>query len=136
MTLEINDTKTIENICNQFSDYYPFLRIEFYNKPHKYGEASFDQHLLPHNKVINEIRKQHKNGVLKIHPWHKTGAVEQKFKKLYDLHVQIFRRQGDRWIQTAGTDELSLKEQNKIAFNAAQEILHGRDHPFEREKPL
>ncbi|TAN21092.1 MAG: hypothetical protein EPN37_00735 [Chitinophagaceae bacterium] len=136
MILEVNDTKTIEDIRKEFSDYYPFLRIEFYDEPHKYGEASSDKHLLPHNKAINEIRKRHECGMLEIYSWHKTGTVEQEFKRLYGLNVQIFRRQGDRWIQTAGTDELSLEEQNEIAYNATQEILHGRDNRIEREKPL
>ena len=136
MILEVNDTKTIEDIRKEFSEYYPFLSIEFYDEPHKSGEISSYKHLLPHNKTIRDIRRKHNPGMLEIHSWHKTGIVEQEFKRLYGLNVQILRRQGDAWIQTAGTDELSLEEQNEIGRNATQDVLHGTDRSFEKEKPL
>ncbi|HWC53906.1 MAG TPA: hypothetical protein VG676_10010 [Chitinophagaceae bacterium] len=136
MILEVNDTKTIEDIRKEFSEYYPFLSIEFYDEPHKSGETSSYKHLLPHNKTIRDIRRKHNPGMLEIHSWHKTGIVEQEFKRLYGLNVQILRRQGDAWIQTAGTDELSLEEQNEIGRNATQDVLHGTDRSFEKEKPL
>lgn len=136
MIMEINDTKTIEDIRREFSAYYPFLSIEFYDEPHLVGEASSFKHLLPHNKTIREIRKRHNPGMLEIHSWHKTGNVEREFKKLFVLNIQILRRQGNAWIQTVGTDELTLEEQNEIGRNATQDVSQNIDHPIEIEKPL
>lgn len=136
MILEIDGTKKIEDIRKEFSTFYPFLSIEFFDKPHQVGEITSDKHLLPHNKTIQDIRKRHNPGMLEIHSWHKTGIVEQEFKKLYGLNVQILRRQGDIWIQTAGTDELTLEEQNEIGRNATQDMLHGTDRSFEKVKSL
>ena len=86
--------------------------------------------------MIGEIRKQHNPGMIEIHSWRKTGMVEQELRKRFGLHVQIMRKHGDSWIQTAGTDELTLEEQNEIGQNATQDILHGTDRTFEQGKPL
>lgn len=136
MKLEVTDKKNIEDIRRLFSDYYPFLKIEFYDEQHKYEEASNSKHLLPHDKIIGDIRKKHKDGIIRIYSWQKTGDIEQKFRRLYDLNVQIFRRQDDRWIQTAGSDGLTLGEQNEIGYKETEKVLHGRENPIETEKRL
>lgn len=136
MIIEINDTKTIAEIRNEFSEYYPYLCIEFYDIPHGVQEITSYKHQYPHDKTIGQIRKKHNPGMLEIYSRHKTGMIEQEFQKLYGLNVQILRRQGNAWIQTAGTDELTLEEQNEIGRHATQETLHGTDRVFENEKRL
>jgi hypothetical protein len=136
MIIEIDDTKTIEMVIKEFSGYYPFLKIEFFDAPHGWQQASSFNYLLPKDKKIGEIRKKHTPGVVEIHSWHKTGSVEQVFKKKIGLNIQVFRRQGSEWIQTVGTDELTLEQQNEIAQHATQELLHGTDRTFENEKPV
>ena len=74
--------------------------------------------------------------MLIIHSWHKVGDIEQKLRKLYSLNIQIFYHQGDRWIQTAGTDDITLSEQNEVGRKVTENMLHGRENPIEREKRL
>ncbi len=136
MILEINDAKTIADIREEFTKAYPFLCIEFYDAPHDVGETTSGRHLLPHEKMIGEVRRQQAPGLLEIYPQYKTGDVEQNFKMLHGLHVQIFRRRGDSWIQTAGTDELTLEEQNEIGYSATLEILQSESNHFKSEKLL
>ncbi|SRR5579871_92257 len=125
MIIEINDINTIGEVCRIFSEQYPFLKIEFFDEAHHWQEASSLKHLLPHNRTIAEVRKRHNSGAIEIHSWEKTGRVEQQFRELFGLNVQIFRRQIDGWVQTVGTDELVLEEQNKIGENATLDIFHG-----------
>jgi len=40
MHIEINDNTSFRHIQEKFSDYYPYLQIEFYKKSHKKYEAS------------------------------------------------------------------------------------------------
>lgn len=136
MTLEITDKKTIEDIRQSFSDIFPFLKIEFYDEQHKYEEASHKKHMLPHDKMIGDIRKKQKSGILKIYAWQRTGDVERKFKQAYGLNIQIFYRQGDRWIQTVGSDGMTLEEHNEIGYKVTEKLLHGREDPIEKEKRL
>ncbi len=118
MTIEVTDNMTIETLRKLFSDRYPFLTIEFYAAPHRWQEESSFEHLLSHHKTIGEIRTIHHPGALEIHSWQKTGAVEQAFSKKLGLNMQVFRHQGGHWVQTAGTDALTLEEQNEIGKKA------------------
>jgi hypothetical protein len=136
MIIEIDDTKTIEEVAKSFCQNFPFLKIEFYDEAHHWQEQSSRKHMLPHYKTIGEVRKRHNPGAMEIHNWQKAGTVEQQFRKLFDLNVQLFRQEGDMWVQTAGTDELTIEEQNEIGRNASQDLLHGTDRKFEEEKHL
>jgi hypothetical protein len=75
MIIEIDDTKTIEEVSQAFSEFYPFLKIEFYDEPHHWQEKSSRKHLLHHDNKIAEIRERHHPGALEIHSWQKTGTV-------------------------------------------------------------
>ena len=59
MIIEIDDTKTIEAVSKEFTDCYPFLKIEFFDAPHGWQQASSFNYLLPPDKKIGEIRKKH-----------------------------------------------------------------------------
>jgi hypothetical protein len=133
MIVEINDTKTLSAIATEFSAYYPFLKIEFYDEPHRWQQESARKHLLPYDKTIGEIRKKHNPGAMEIHSWNKTGVVEQKFAKGFGLNVQIFRLQGDVWVQTVGTDEITLEEQNEIGRKTTVDLLHVADSKTEKD---
>ena len=136
MIIEIDDTKTIDDIQEKFNDFFPFLKMEFYKHPHHWSESSEEKEMFSNNEKIGEIRKNHLHGTLEIHSWQKTGAVEQEFRKKFGINVQVFRHHGDLWVQTAGTDELTLAEQNEIGRKVSQDQLHGTNRKFENEKPL
>jgi hypothetical protein len=136
MNIEIDDTKTIKEISEAFSKYFPFLKLEFYSEPHNWQERSTAKYLLDPDKKIGEIRTRHNPASMEIRPWDNTGEVEQGFKRHFGLNAQIFRHHGDVWVQTAGTDVLTLDEQNEIGRNTTQDKVQGPDSRFEREKPL
>lgn len=132
MIIQIHDTRTIEDIREKFSSFFPFLKIEFYKKPHYWYEDSPEENIYPVDKKIGEIRKQHAHGELQIHSWYKTGDLEQAFRKKFGLHVQVFRLEGNKWIQTAGTDKLDLAELNEIAKNSTAVYRQGMNSKAEK----
>lgn len=134
MIIEIDDTKTIDTITKEFSDSFPFLKIEFFDEPHAWQQPSSIHYLLPKEKKIAEIRKKQTPAVMEIHSWQLTGVVEQEFKKIFGLNIQVFRHHGAEWIQTAGTDDLTLEQQNEIAANATQELMYGTDRKSENNR--
>ena len=136
MTIEIDDTLTLEEIRKRFTAKYPFLKLEFYDEPHQWQESTKRKHLLDHDKTIAQVRKKHNPGALEILPGQKTGSVEQAFHNRFGLNVQLFRRHGDSWVQTVGTDELTLAEQNEIGQRACEDMMHGTNRKFEPEKRL
>ncbi|MBS1633253.1 MAG: hypothetical protein JST10_11850 [Bacteroidetes bacterium] len=125
MILKMHSSQTITDIRNQFSANYPFLNIEFYTESHELGETTSCRHLISHETLIGEILGRRGPDYFEIPAWQKTGIIEQEFQNLYGLNAQIHRLMGDKWIQTAGTDDLTLEEQNEIGRNSNRELIYG-----------
>jgi hypothetical protein len=123
MKLAIDDNKTILELQNAFSKCFPLLKIEFYKKAHRWEQASSIEHLISVDKKIGEIRKKHHPGTLEIKRCYETGRVEQDFKKLFDLNVQIFRNENNGWIQSSSTDKFTLEQQSEMARKATFSIF-------------
>ena len=115
MILYIDDTRRIIDLQEKFNECFPHLKIEFYARPHHWKESSLQQELIDPSKKIGEIRKNHVHGTLEVRSSYQTGRIEQDFKKIYGLNVQIFRRENGKWHQTASSDKLTLAEQQRIA---------------------
>jgi hypothetical protein len=136
MIIEINDEKTIGELSDEFTAAYPFLKIAFFKHPHNWQEKSRNNELLPSEKRIGEVRTKHNPGAVEIHTGSKTGTIEQDFAAMFGLNVQILRHHTNEWVQTIGSDELTIAEQNEIGMNASQDLLHDADHQLETEKNL
>lgn len=115
MILSINDNKFIIDLQEKFNECFPFLKIEFYDKPCTSARMPAVQHLLPANLRLGDIRKTHDPGLLDIKSYYKTERLELDFKELFGLNVQVFRRENNRWIRTHNTKSLTLQQQSQIA---------------------
>ena len=93
MHFEINDNTTIRHIQERFSDYYPYLQIEFYKKPHKKYEASEDKDLLFPGKTIGEVKQTHVSALMEIKPDSKVAEIEKEFMQRFGLSVQILKKE-------------------------------------------
>ncbi len=120
MLIEIDDAKTVSDIQDRFSLCFPFLKIEFYDKPHRWHESSSSSNQLGSSMFLGEIRKKHHAGILEIKSWYKTGDVERLFKKLFGLNAQIFRSENNRWKQSTESDNLTSKTQTEIAITKSK----------------
>jgi len=114
MTIKIDHKITIKQLNKKLQAAYPFLKIEFADKPHKEGEQTKKGHWYDGEFRLLDIAKKSETGFIILQPWHKVGQIEELFEIKFGLYPQIFRREDDRWIQTAGTDVFTLDEQNEI----------------------
>lgn len=112
----INNSKTVSQIKSEFNNRFPYLKIAFYTKKHKEGEGTDPIHEIAANLHLNSVRDSEHEGVINISPEMSTGELEQAFEDHFGMHIQIFRKSGDLWLQTTSTDEWSLSEQNKQAL--------------------
>lgn len=131
MHIEIDDNTTLLEIQEVFSNFYPYLRIGVYKKPHKKYEAlPAGDLVLPLTKVGN-IKPTHVYGLLEIQPWYTVAGVEKEFQQRFGLSVQVLRKEKDKWIQTTGMDDFTLKELNELSRNSSDEyILSEPDSEF------
>ena len=121
MTLYINSHTRLREIQENFQEAYPMLKLEFFDQPHSWGEGSSRAHRYASSFRIQDIlHRNFTNALITIKAWHKAGEVEAAFAQ-HQLYVQVYRRYHDGWIQTAGTDDLTLFEQNEIGKKSAAE---------------
>jgi hypothetical protein len=137
MILEIKKDSQLNDIQDSFTHNFPFLRLQFYSMEvkHKNRKNKVLYYTDLHTSIKEAGHVKH-DLFLELHYWQKTGTVEKLFRDKTGLHVHVYRKHGDHWIQTAGTDELTLEEQNNIGRKDTQEKLHGNNRPVEIEKLL
>jgi glycerol-3-phosphate O-acyltransferase len=125
MHIEINDNTSMREIQEVFSEFYPYLKIEFYRKKNKKYEASEETDLIDvdPSTTIGDVKQTHVSGVLEIRPLYKDADVEKEFQQRFGLSVQIFRKEKDSWEQTTGMDNFTLKELNEMGRNSSDEFI-------------
>ena len=133
MILEVDGLSKLSDISDPFSHYYPFLKIEFFKVDHNWHEISEMKNVISKTTSVSELTTLDLPVQIEVHFWNKTGTVEQMFKNKAGLNIQIFRKKNGNWIQTVGTDDLTLEEQNNIGRNDSEDDLHGTNRKFETE---
>jgi len=134
MHMEIHDKTILSDIQKTFSDFYPYLSIQFYRDHHPKYEASPNDKLIDPQKTIGEVRKTHVSALIEIQPHYHVVDVEREFMERLGLSVQVMKKEKDQWEQTTGLDNLSLKDLNILGRNSSDEfVVEDYDQSFEDE---
>lgn len=120
MLLKVTDHYRISDIQDKFNECFPFLKLEFYHAAHDWKEGSPAAECIQESEKIGHIRTVHNPEILDIKSWHRTGDVEQLFRQKLGLNVQIFRLDGNRWLQSTESDVLTLRQQSDMAEASQQ----------------
>lgn len=112
MKVTINDKRKIFAIQEEFNKIFPYLKLEFFSKPHKPGGATAKKFVKHNSKTLGECRTIHNKGEITITPQMTVTDLEQRFSDVYGLGVQVFRQSGKVWLETTVTDKWTLEEQN------------------------
>jgi hypothetical protein len=113
MKITINDNRKILAIQKEFTKEFPYLKLEFFSKPHKVGGSSSKKTMKAGAKTLGECRTIHDSGTITIVPKMTVADLEQSFRDVYGLAVQVFRKSGKVWLETTVTDNWTLEEQNR-----------------------
>jgi hypothetical protein len=114
MLLPIDDNETIGDLQDRFNEAFCFLQLQFYDNRHKWKETSDKSHYITPDRKLGDVRKNHNSGIYEIKSWYKTGRVEEEFRDLYGLYVQIFYLKNKEWVQTSAADDLTLGYLNEL----------------------
>ena len=123
MHLNINDSISLKEIQKVFSAFYPFLKIEFYNKRHNTYAASHELNLIDPDILLGKLNVTHVAGTLNILPSSRVSEVEKEFQRRFGLSVQIFRKEKDIWEQTTDMDDFTIKELNEFGRSSSDEFI-------------
>ena len=123
MHIEINDKTPLYEIQRIFSDFYPYLKIEFFSKGHKKYEASGEACQIDPNILVGDIKATHISGVLEILPLNRVADVEKEFQYRFGLSVQIMRKEKNGWVQTTAMDDFTLKDLNELGRSSSDDFI-------------
>lgn len=123
MHITINDHTPLSEIQKVFSDFYPYLKIEFYSKRHKKYESSDEANLIDPHIRVGDIKARHEDGILEILPLSLVADVEREFQARFGLSVQICRKEKLGWEQSTGMDDFTLKELNEFGRESSDEFI-------------
>ncbi len=121
MKILINDHRKLSAIQKDFTGMFPYLKLEFFSKPHKVGAPSSKKIIKSPSKTLGECRVIHNKGSLTITPQMTVAELEQAFGDVYGLSVQVFRKSGRVWLETTVTDGWTLEKQNSQGENLSAE---------------
>jgi hypothetical protein len=133
MTIQINDHRKIVAIQKEFSNLLPYLKIEFFSKSHKSGTPSSKKTMKDASETIGQCRVVHNKGALSITPSMTVTELEQNFRDIYGLSVQVFRKSGNVWLQSTATDTWTLEEQNLQGEALSKRLFVIRESLNEKE---
>lgn len=135
MIIRIDAKLTIGELQRNFQRQFPFLKLEFFNQPYawEYGnEDGINYH--PSFKLGKIALTPFSKSLLNVQPWHTPAQLEEKLMLDFGLIAQVYRRFEDQWIQTDGSDDVSLSEQNELGKCSAERCFSACNLWVEREK--
>jgi len=94
MKIDINDYRKVFAIQEEFNSFFPYLKLEFFSKPHKQGGASPKEFVTSNAQLLDDIRTIHESGSITITPNMSVSELEQYFSDVYGLSAQVFRKSG------------------------------------------
>jgi len=116
MVLNIAPERTIGELQAEFSAAFPGLKLVFFSKSHRAYKGSHAKFLLSEtDTLLHEFSPDIKTGYLLLEPNMVVWQVERLFEQEYSLHVQVFRKSGQVWLETSVTDDLTLEQQQAKA---------------------
>lgn len=123
MKIRISPEFTIAEVQHAFQQAFPYLKLVFFSKSHKAFKGSPAKYLIQdRNQKLGALVRQPAEGALYLEAEMPTWQVERLFELEFGLHVQVFRKSGNTWLETSVTDDLSLEQQN--AKGKAAENVH------------
>lgn len=123
MKIDINDHRKVFAIQEEFNTAFPYLKLEFFSKPHKQSGTSSKELIIGSAKLIGDCRVTHDDGTLTVSPGMTVGELEQNLADVFGLSAQVFRKSGNSWLETTTTDDWSLEKQNKEGEELSASIV-------------
>ena len=112
MKITINDHRKIFAIQKEFSNVFPYLKLEFLSKPHEPSGVSGKKAFGNESKTLGECRTIHNKGEITITLNMTITELEERFGDIYGLGVQVFCKSDKNWVETNATKKFTLEEQN------------------------
>ena len=114
----IDNNTTTQELAKTFGSDFPYLKIKFYKKRHDHFHGSPKKEEIEENKKLIDLNPDLLPGQLNWEKIMTVDKLETIFEEKFGLHIQVFRKSGDQWLQTSITDHWTLEKQNSKALES------------------
>ena len=119
--------RLIKEIQQEFTNEYPFLKLEFFRA----GPVRLDRYPAQNLIVMyKELRhawiNKKEEGILNVTDTMTVFELENQLMDRFGLAVQVFRKSGKIWLETTRTDSWTLRQQNDHGMEIS------RDEPIKK----
>jgi hypothetical protein len=111
--MHITYDRTIKDVKEEFSQIFPYLKIEFFRKGYRMKQATQKEYSIPGNVVIGSIYNHLGDRSIEIKPSMTVRELENECEKLFGICLQVYRRSGNLWLETTMTENWTIGQQNK-----------------------
>ncbi len=107
MKLSVSSEIKTNELIRQFSEIYPYLRLEIYHKGREMGDAAHQANL---SDIINNKTFENFEIISEM----TVAEVETSFWEKMGIQISIFRKSGRTWLESSYTNYWSLEKQNNL----------------------
>jgi len=131
MKIQLEDQKSLGEIQQEFSGVFPFLKIEFFTRPHNIGKGTEKKFMRSPQEKLKDVASVKSTQTVDVIADMTVAQLENEFKSLFGLHVQVFRRSGKLWLETTATDSWTLGYQNEQGIELSSGHLNSDNEPID-----
>ncbi len=111
-TITVSAHKKIKDLQEEFSNIYPYLRIEF-AEPLQPGRTRGRLDTIRRSDArFRNSTHTAENNTIRITPDTTISNLEDTFREHFGVGIQVFRKSGKVWLETTMTDHWTLQEQS------------------------
>jgi hypothetical protein len=125
MKLEITNNRTVSDIQDDFTNQFPFLKLEFYKVEKQVASPPLKKHL-PGSTLLGSVGVKGDSSI-DISDEMTVGELEKTFAEQFGLVAQVSRNSGGIWLETKMTNNWSLHKQNEYGKEISNPV--NRDFP-------
>lgn len=103
----------IRTVREHFAELYPYLRINFFRNKNNSQMINSQSIVFKDNVKLKEINPGFSRGAIEISDDMSILELENEFFRRFGLSVQLSRKSGNLWLDTAKTNQWTLKVQNE-----------------------
>jgi len=127
MELFIEKGSKVEDVNKIFTNCYPFLKIELYQRPFADGHAAAKKEPLALSASLNKFIHRNGKASIDINGDITVAELENQLQNI-GLTAEVFRKSGNVWIETSLTNNWTLQQQNaegeEISSHFAQKKIN------------
>ena len=113
MKIIISDHRKIIALQAEFNALFPYLKIEFLQKSNLNRSEAQKKSSKIGDITVADCRTFHNKGELAVNDSMTVAQMEDNFRDVYGLEVQLLRKSGKTWLETSVTSDWTLRKQNE-----------------------